>query len=346
VIPILFIMGAGRSGSTLMERLLGTSPATVVCGEQRLVWSEGFTENHLCSCGRPFLSCPFYESVRRIAAELDPALMGMSHMMRWAKYMDSTRFAQHADWLRWIPKMYAPRLRSMEFEVEWRQIHHALVTWYSAIHRAADQSIIIDSTKDPGYAHLLGTVPEFNVGYIHLVRDSRGVAFSWTRRNIRPEVINATTMMDRKPMWRSALDWDAKYALSSLLRLVRPGRVIELQYEWFAREPETGLAAIRQFAASLRMPPLESSDPSASPWRYHSVFGNPIRFERKPPHVKVDDEWRQAMRPRDRLVVTALTAPFLVGHHAVGSRNRRFVVDRGLRMGAGSPPAGGSESVI
>ena len=100
MIPVLFIMGMRRSGSTLLERLLGGFASTIVIGEQRLVWKEGFAENHLCSCGRAFLTCPFYRTVRDRVAELDPALADPRNMMKWAQYMDHMRKVQGADRLR------------------------------------------------------------------------------------------------------------------------------------------------------------------------------------------------------------------------------------------------------
>lgn len=43
----------------------------------------------------------------------------------------------------------------------------------------------------------------------------------------------------------------------------------------------------------------------------HSISGNPMRFDRGPVQVRVDDEWIEAMTTRDRRLVTTLTAPFL-----------------------------------
>jgi hypothetical protein len=43
----------------------------------------------------------------------------------------------------------------------------------------------------------------------------------------------------------------------------------------------------------------------------HTVAGNPMRFERGAFELKVDQEWRTSMRPRDRRITTALTWPLL-----------------------------------
>lgn len=60
---VLFIGGWGRSGSTLLERLVGSMDGTVSVGEMRDVWRRGVMGNRVCGCGAPFLSCPFWEAL-------------------------------------------------------------------------------------------------------------------------------------------------------------------------------------------------------------------------------------------------------------------------------------------
>jgi hypothetical protein len=44
----------------------------------------------------------------------------------------------------------------------------------------------------------------------------------------------------------------------------------------------------------------------------HSVSGNPNRFGTGEVELRADEEWRRAMRGRDRGMVTALTWPLLL----------------------------------
>jgi hypothetical protein len=43
----------------------------------------------------------------------------------------------------------------------------------------------------------------------------------------------------------------------------------------------------------------------------HSVKGNPNRFRTGIVDLRLDDEWRHAMRPSERRLVTTLTLPLL-----------------------------------
>ncbi len=322
MIPVLFIMGMPRSGSTLLERLIGGFTNTTVIGEQQLVWKQGFLENTLCTCGNPVLCCPFYQRARRNAMELDPDLAGTADLALFARYMVHTLEMHYAHRLRGVPQMYL-RGRMSNRSVNWPRFRHALLTWYSAVSQAGDGSVIVDSSKGPAYAHLLGTIPGLNVGYIHLVRDSRAVAFSRTRTKRRPEVLRSVETLPTETPWRTAINWDVNLALSSLLSTRRPNRVIQLEYEAMVRQPEAALAAVANLATRLGMPQLGALDFNGMPARYHSVAGNPIRFDRSPLRIEVDDEWRTRMKPTDRAVVTALTAPLLLRHHLLGARAGR-----------------------
>ena len=60
---ILYVGSYGRSGSTLLGRVLAEAPGTVCLGETRYVWSRGLLDNAQCGCGVPFRSCPFWTAV-------------------------------------------------------------------------------------------------------------------------------------------------------------------------------------------------------------------------------------------------------------------------------------------
>ena len=57
---VLYIGGWGRSGSTLLDRLLGQAEGSFSVGEMRDLWLRGVLENRRCGCGEPFDSCPFW----------------------------------------------------------------------------------------------------------------------------------------------------------------------------------------------------------------------------------------------------------------------------------------------
>ena len=54
---ILFISGWGRSGSTLLDRLLGQIEGFHSAGEIRYLWDRGLLDDRPCGCGQPVRRC-------------------------------------------------------------------------------------------------------------------------------------------------------------------------------------------------------------------------------------------------------------------------------------------------
>src|SRR5262245_21456879 len=75
---VLYIVGVGRSGSTLLERMLGAVPGSVNAGELNAIFSRVATEDQRCGCGEPFSACPFWTAVGEHAyggwAEVTPRM--------------------------------------------------------------------------------------------------------------------------------------------------------------------------------------------------------------------------------------------------------------------------------
>jgi hypothetical protein len=44
----------------------------------------------------------------------------------------------------------------------------------------------------------------------------------------------------------------------------------------------------------------------------HGILGNPVRFDKTPRAIRIDDEWRRRLSRRDSTLTTALTWPLLV----------------------------------
>ena len=61
-IKILYITGTGRSGSTLLNRLLDLHPRIFGVGEIFHL-DAYYMHNDLCSCGQPVRECPIWSRV-------------------------------------------------------------------------------------------------------------------------------------------------------------------------------------------------------------------------------------------------------------------------------------------
>ena len=60
---VLFIGGLGRSGTTLLERLVSELPGVCGLGEVVHLWERALRDDERCGCGRAFSQCPFWVAV-------------------------------------------------------------------------------------------------------------------------------------------------------------------------------------------------------------------------------------------------------------------------------------------
>ena len=89
---VLYIGAVGRSGSTLLERLLGVARRPVPLGELVHLWERGLARNEPCSCWEPFRSCPFWSEVGHAAFggwdRLDPGgVNALRHQVDRTRYL-------------------------------------------------------------------------------------------------------------------------------------------------------------------------------------------------------------------------------------------------------------------
>ena len=75
---VLYIAGVGRSGSTLLERMLGAVPGAVNTGELNAIFSRVSQQDQRCGCGEPFSECPFW---REVGAEAFGGWEAVTHRM-------------------------------------------------------------------------------------------------------------------------------------------------------------------------------------------------------------------------------------------------------------------------
>lgn len=70
-IKVLYIAGWGRSGSTILARILGQIEGFFHGGELRTIWKDGFKPNGICGCGEKVFSCPVWTSIFAKLGDID-----------------------------------------------------------------------------------------------------------------------------------------------------------------------------------------------------------------------------------------------------------------------------------
>jgi hypothetical protein len=296
-VKVVFIAGYGRSGSTLLDRMLGQVDGFCSVGELRHVLREGYVENRLCGCGIPFGSCPFW---RRVTSE---AFGELDRFDAWELLGTKERIDR---WWR-LPQL-ASGLGSAARRADLARYRDALRRLYAAIAAVAGADVIVDSSKDVSHGYVLRGIGEPVEPYVvHLVRDSRAVAHSWRRRKFNP---GSGGNMERYGLLRTSAEWTAINGLTALHRRLG-SRYALLRYRDLAAEPRAAVRTVLELVGEGNRPlPFTSSDTIVL-GEEHTAAGNPMRFQRGELTVRPDERWRDSMPAPARALVTALTLPSL-----------------------------------
>jgi len=217
---IIYIMGAGRSGSTILDILLGNGEDILSCGELR--W---YVANQGIPSGGKKISPKTAIFWQKIGTKLRE------------KFPDGIEFSQ----LKKLSRKYEYHsgIFNLGFDKkEWSRYSQFVSTLYETIFENISQSTIVDSSKYPYRALKVAEILPYEIGFIYLKRDPRGVVKSFAKKGIP---------LGSKP-WLSA---NLYYLLNNLLcqfavyRLKRKHKVVEVKYEALIGKPIETLTRIQ-----------------------------------------------------------------------------------------------------
>ena len=298
---VLYIIGWGRSGSTILDNLLGGIDGFFSGGEIRNLWKEGLIERRVCGCGRPVDECPVWSSVlerveTRLSRKLDPRVM-IDHEQSGAR-------ARHT----WSILRHMRRNTLNGRAAAYRDIMREV---YLATLEVTGARVLVDSSKVPAQAALLASMSGLEAHYLHLVRDPRASAYSWLRHKARKD-LDESEEMPRFGLVHNGLSWlEFNLGAQTIRRKAGVRSFTLLRYEDFIAEPR---AAISRIVRAIGESPAELPFSNARTARLtgnHAVSGNPSRFTTGAVEIKSDDEWRSKQASVDRLVTTSLVFPML-----------------------------------
>lgn len=285
-IPVIYIAGMGRSGSTLLDILLGNLEGAVGVGEftNFTDWLRG---DDPCSCGSRISVCDLWG---RVIEDVPDARQG------------SVVFGGGKLWtLRRVFRTLVIGRASGEGRAV-AELNHAL---FASVRAATGAAVIVDSSKHLGRACELAMSPLFDVRVVHLIRDGRGVM--WSRmKNIRrlladhPEVQHLLDRHPERKVSRSASwtmrRWVALNAAIMLVGLVRLRKRYRLvRYEDLAEAPQKTVDSLAEWAG------VASDEGRDEAGRVvHNIGGNLVRL-RPIGEIRVDDEWRRKLGRRHKL---------------------------------------------
>ena len=298
---VIFIGGASRSGTTLLDRILGQIDGFFSLGEMYYIWERSFIENQLCGCGKPFKECEFWNTVIQEA-------FGGFHKVDVHEIL---RLRRSVARIRHIPYLVFSKLQSQEFNLRLKKYIEVLNCLYKTIAKISSCNVLIDSSKAPPHGFVLSEIPDLELYIIHLVRDSRATVYSWQRKKRRPEIYWKEAYMPRLGLLKATQEWMLSNWLVSLLKK-RGLKYKIVNYETLASNPMNTIVKVLEWMG-MNSANLDFFDDEHTV-RFgidHTISGNPIRFKQGKLEIYPDREWSEKMPLSKKWLIFTLTYPLL-----------------------------------
>lgn len=288
---LLYIGGHGRSGTTIVERILARGIGAFSAGEVHRFWEYGISKKWKCACNEELADCPFWGEVlgnvtRRMGIELKDIVYA------WRKVARPKS----------IPFIFLPSIRTSSFNESFDLYTSFLSVFYSEVSSVSGRKRIVDSSGSVIHGGILSGVDGVDVSMIHLVRDPRAVANSNKRIKDNP-ASSSNSKMSRKGVVRTSISWRVVNRILSFLRNSRFENSTIARYEDLFLNPSVEFSYLAE-KIGLR---FENEEVFESPGTVvfeedHMGQGNPIRFKSGKIDLYVDDKWKDEMSCIDKLI--------------------------------------------
>jgi hypothetical protein len=290
---VIFIAGYGRSGSTVLDILLGNHEDVLSLGEVSNFFQS---ENRLprCACGLPMEACDLWAEVNR----------------RVSGQVDGERADWHRDWqdvervrslLPLVRGSFSPGGKREATGARYSALMEALFT---ALAEVTGKTVFVDSSKTiwpvPGRPYALYTLCDFDVRVVHLIRDGRAVMWSlW--KGVDPDIEAGRARPSALRGYKAAFSWAAHNLLASWLLAKLPSeRVMRLYYKDLVTQPLETLDRLGSFTG-LDPRVLKERLAGGEPLQVgHLLRGNRVARQQDQIHLRPDDSWRQGLPPLGR----------------------------------------------
>ena len=278
-IRVIYIMGTGRSGSTVLDTVLGNHSQIESVGELTNLPKSAWINGEYCACGERGNECPFWEKVKLNWMQR----CGVKDISGYVTLQ--SKFERFRSW----PRLFRERINlSAEFQVYSVQTQ----ALFEAIQAVSGKSIIVDSSKSPVRAFALSQMSGIDLVLIHLVRDGRGVAYSLSREIKKDLAKGVQNYLAPKPIWRTALFWIITNLQSEWMRRqVGVGHYVLVRYEDFVQKPREILLRIGVLARVNLSSLADTLDAGEAMVVRHTIAGNRVRMKSKI-RIRLDETWK------------------------------------------------------
>lgn len=300
-INLIYVASIGRSGSTLLESILGAHSQIATCGEIH-IWPHEILQKGVrpCICGKSVLKCPVWTEVLKQVNPLQQPLPQI-HFFREQHHAGHTLRASQ---LKIFGKQPLSAQAAAKIQ-QYGQNNYAVFDAFLNVMRSHDSpqlNWVVDSSKDPYRLLWLARSGYFNVKVLHIVRNPPAFVYSMVKR--LPKEIATVPHQRLYEAARQSVKWSIENALISKVAAnhLDASSYQLVKYEALAAEPT---ATFQQICRFLGCDFEASAIANFREGSKHTIAGNPMRYEAR--GISLDEKWKTLLPGSLRKVAKTLT---------------------------------------
>lgn len=284
---IIFIISAPRSGSTLLDKFLGANSDSISLGELNYL-SKEYSNNSECSCRKTVSKCQHWIAlILKYRGGNFNTFFGLSEIS-FAKKM----------WIDLLSLLFIINVKNKPPKYLSEQIKITAMI-FNELNVTRKEHIFIDSSKAVFRAFIMGKILShiFDIRYIYLVRDGRGVTYSQTKKSYKLTSIEDTDNLKvlkakHSVNYQKAMKiWKRRNIKNYLLlTILKKNNFKIVKYEKLCNNPSAFFSDISDYISMKwedRMLDLDN-------YCHHMVGGNSSRINAKTIN-RIDDEWKVSL---------------------------------------------------
>jgi hypothetical protein len=290
-VNLIYIASNGRSGSTLLETILGNHSSIVNVGEIQ-VWPKNIIEGGSvpCGCGKTVSDCSFWASMQQKINPLQQSPPKIDFFRENYYAGKAVRWSRLSE----FSKMKTPDRITQEIKnygENNQAVFQALLELLES-QTGTRYQWIVDSSKDPYRLLWLVRSQLFNIKVIHLVKDPRAFVYSMTKKILQQQPENKGKLIEMTVS--KSLAWVLQNSLFSQIasNYLAKSDYLLINYEKLAAEPQ---ATVKEICQTIGCQFEKEAVTSFRHNKNHTIAGNPMRFRQG--GIVLDEEWKTSFPP-------------------------------------------------
>lgn len=273
---IIYLLGAGRSGTTLMATVLNSNPQIQTVGEMHQ-FIEHMNNNKPCSCGLSLEECEVWKPIVKE--------MNKGNLNFYKIQQELTTKESHKN----IPRL----LLKNKGDTAYLNVHQKI---FSLLVENTNKTWLLDSSKYIARYILLRKSKELKVKGIYVVRDVRGVINSFSKQ----------VQTSKSPIGTIIYYILINFFGEVVCRFDKD--ILKIKYEDFVSEPQ-------KFSNKIYRHVFDKSEVDYTlPELFeipHIIGGNRMKSN-KSIAIRKDEKWKQNISRLNQIVYYILTLPFML----------------------------------